>query len=58
MLSVIAAQTGKTVDISTAKDMKIFKEEQYEILAEELRKSLAMDRIYEMMGLKNGSKHL
>ena len=38
--------------------MKIFKEEQYEILAEELRKSLAMDRIYEMMGLKNGSKHL
>ena len=32
VLSVIAAQTGKTVDISTAKDMKIFKEEQYEIL--------------------------
>ncbi len=54
VLSALAGKTGKHIDISGTRDMKSYKEEQYEILAAGLRESLDMDRIYEILGVEDG----
>ena len=54
-LSAAAACRGLQIDLQTVKDMKAYKEEQYDRLAEQLRRHLDMDRIYRIMGLRNGN---
>ena len=54
VLSALAGATGRHVDSSITRDMKSYKEEQYELLAAGLRESLDMDRIYEILGVDNG----
>ena len=38
--------------VKTAGDFNVHRQEQYDILADELRKALDMDKIYEIVGLK------
>ena len=52
VLTALAGATGREIDLSATKDMKSYKEEQYELLAAGLRASLDMDRIYELLGVK------
>ena len=52
VLTALAGATGREIDLSATKDMKSYKEEQYELLAAGLRASLDMDRIYELLGIK------
>ncbi len=54
ILTAIALHGGKAVDTSGIKDMKTYREEQYEALAAGLREALDMGRIYEILGLGNG----
>lgn len=51
---VIALGKKKGVDMTavTAFDINTFKETQYDILADELRKHLDMEKIYQIMGIK------
>ncbi len=52
VLSALAKASGRQIDLNATKDMKSYKEEQYELLAAGLRASLDMDRIYELLGVK------
>ncbi len=49
VLSALSGTTGRQIDLSATKDMKSYKEEQYELLAAGLRSSLDMDRIYQIL---------
>lgn len=49
VIEAVAKRKNKTVDVSSITDYAMFKEKQYERLAEELRKHLDMDRIYSFM---------
>ncbi|MCR4738788.1 MAG: cobyric acid synthase [Lachnospiraceae bacterium] len=49
----VAQSRGKTISTEGVTDYKDHKEKQYDLLAERLRESLNMKRIYEIMGLKN-----
>ena len=53
VIEKIAKQRGKKVDTGSITDYAIFKDRQYDILAEGLKNSLDMEYIYEIMGLKN-----
>ena len=47
----IAADRGKSVDTKSIRDHAKYKEEQYDLLADAIRKNLDMDKIYDIMGL-------
>ena len=49
----VAQTRGKEIDTKDVTDYAAYKDRQYDILAEELKKSLDMDYIYKIMGLKN-----
>ena len=55
MVSVIeriANARGKTVNTDNVTGYSLYKEEQYDRLAQVLRESLDIDHIYRMMGIK------
>ena len=47
----LAARKGMTLDEIEVSDYRTYKEQQYDRLAEELRRSLNMEKIYQIMGL-------
>ena len=49
----VARARGKEIDTKDVTDYAAYKDRQYDILAEELKKSLDIDYIYKIMGLKN-----
>ena len=50
--TALAARKGITLEMAGQMDYKAYKEEQYDKLAEILRESLDMEKIYEIMGLE------
>ena len=52
----MAARKGITLEMAGQMDYKAYKEEQYDKLAEILRESLDMEKIYEIMGLEEKIK--
>ncbi len=56
VMGKIAAGKGKTVDTGIIKDYSVFKDSQYDKLAEVLRDSLDMDYIYRIMGIDNDNR--
>ena len=50
-VSAIAAAKGANIDVSAVKDEADHREEQFDLLAQVLRKSLDMKAIYEMVGI-------
>ncbi len=53
ILEKVAAYRGKTLEMDKVTDYDAFKDTQYDILAQNLKESLDMDYIYEIMGLKH-----
>ncbi|MBP5384552.1 MAG: cobyric acid synthase [Lachnospiraceae bacterium] len=51
-IRAVCAQRGKTIDTGSVQDMRDFKEQQYDLLASELRKHLDIGAIYDMLGIK------
>jgi adenosylcobyric acid synthase len=56
IIGILAKRKGISLSEPNNFDIKEYKEKQYDILADCVRKSLDMDRIYEIAGLKNGIK--
>lgn len=56
VLEILGEQKGIDVSGMQGVDYQAFKETQYDILAEELRKSLDMKKIYEMMGMTEADR--
>ncbi len=52
LIEAIAGLKGIRVDTDRLTDMASYKETQYDLLADALRKSLDMDRIYEILGIR------
>lgn len=52
IIEALLKAKGKSVDSIKTFDMESYKNEQYDILASEVRKALDMDRIYKIMNLK------
>ena len=51
VISDISKNQGKNISTQAVKDYSLFKDSQYDILAKELKESLDMDYIYQMMGI-------
>lgn len=56
IIESIAKQKGNKISTEKIKNYSDFKDSQYNLLAQELRESLDMDYIYEIMGLKNDKR--
>ena len=56
VIETLAERKGISLGELTNFDIKKYKEDQYDILADCVRKSLDMDKIYEIAGLKNCAK--
>ena len=52
VVQALAKKKGVTDQLGSAVDFAAFKEQQYDLLAEGLRKHLDMERIYQIMGIK------
>ncbi len=53
MIGSIANRSGKSCDLSGICDYSEYREQQYDRLEQALRKSLDIDRIYRIMGMKD-----
>ena len=51
IIEALLKKKGKSIEELKTFDMNTYKNEQYDILAQEVRKSLDMDKIYEIMNL-------
>ena len=52
VVQALAKKKGVADQLGSAVDFAAFKEQQYDLLAEGLRKHLDMERIYRIMGIK------
>ena len=52
VVQALAKKKGVADQLGSAVDFAAFKEQQYDLLAEGLRKHLDMERIYQIMGIK------
>ena len=57
LAACLCAKKGVSPETIGSMDYRAYRQAQYDRLAENLRNSLNMDRIYQIMGLKKGAKH-